>query len=159
MTPLALLTLPDPAYLVIGAVIVALVALYGIGQLLKFLREFRSELANELKREIGESKEPSPMSVQQPLVIKGHQELVTRDEHKSLAERMDQELGRERGARKQIHQEIGALQASVAAITKENTKQTSDLQDLKQDIKEMNVRIDLVPERTINLLKTTGVIK
>ena len=68
-------------------------------------------------------------------------------------------LGRERGARKKIHEEIGVLQSSVARVETETTKQSEDLAEVKQDVKDMNARVDLVPERTINLLKTTGVIK
>ena len=84
-----------------------------------------------------------------------HQTYATKVEHGQLQDRLDLELGRERGSRKKMHEEISALQAQVAAVRTDNQNQSRDLAELKGQIKETDKRIDAVPMRTIQLLRET----
>lgn len=77
-----------------------------------------------------------------------HLTYATKSEHSALATRMDEELGRERGARKKIHEDIAALQALTAALQVELRGHTAVLAELKQDQREIRTRIDDLPRRT-----------
>jgi peptidoglycan hydrolase CwlO-like protein len=68
---------------------------------------------------------------------------------------MDAELGRERGARKKMYEEMGGVQKSITALQKETTHQSADIQAIKQKVEKLDERIDVVPERTIKLLRET----
>lgn len=134
MTPslLILAQLPSPeSAQAIGWLALSLVCLVGgINQVLRFTDRF---------------KEHPPT----------YQVYATKTDHKELAEKMDTELGRERGARKEIHKEVAALQADISAIKNETAAQTRDINDLKRQVTDSNSRIDAVPQRTISLLRET----
>ncbi|MBI5693653.1 MAG: hypothetical protein HZC55_26550 [Verrucomicrobia bacterium] len=132
MTSLLLTQLPDPqSAQALGWIAVALVCLVGgINQVLKLTDRFR----------------------EQPPAV---QTYATKVEHRDLATKLDVELGRERSARKKIHEEIAELQSGVSAIRAETSGQTRDIGELKQQISETNTRIDAVPQRTISLLRET----
>lgn len=76
-----------------------------------------------------------PTEIAQPLHTKMVHDFATRPELMSLETKMDNELGRERGARKKIHEEIAAIQSSVSSIRTETGKQSIDLGEMKHDIK------------------------
>lgn len=84
-----------------------------------------------------------------------HSTYATKEEHKDLAIRLDEELGRERGARKKIHEEIGSLQSGMSSLTTETENLTEAVAGMKTQIENTNDRIDKVPERVINLLRST----
>jgi seryl-tRNA synthetase len=91
----------------------------------------------------------------QPLIVKEEHAYATLPQLDALARKMDDELGRERGARKKIHEEIATIQATVSSISTETEKQSNDIAEVKSDVKRANERIDSVPERTIRLLRET----
>ena len=51
-----------------------------------------------------------------PLSVKAAHEFVTQQDHERLEQKMDAELGRERGSRKRMHEEIAQLQGDVRAL-------------------------------------------
>lgn len=82
--------LPDTAYLVIVCVVVAIIGLVGLGVILSFVRDLRTNLAEELRREITAGKEAAPVSVQQPLEVKEHITYATTDAVQALKDDVDQ---------------------------------------------------------------------
>ena len=164
--PLAL-QLPDAAYLVVGCIIVALIAIFGSSRILAELRAFRTNLANELKQEIATQKEGQSISVHpNPLRVQVADEFMTvsrcHEMHQRLeaaqrdhATNIDTQLGRERGARKEIHEQISDLTSKITALQTETKSQSACIADLKQQGMETAGRIDAVPMRTIQLLRET----
>ncbi len=104
---------------------------------------------NRARREADQEHEPKVMP---PL----HLTYATKTEHGALAARLDEELGRERSARKRIHEEIAALQAHTAALRAETTAQTNTLDELRQDQRELRARIDDLPRRTAEAFRAFG---
>lgn len=88
-----------------------------------------------------------------------HKEYVSRAEHEALVEKIDADLGRERGARKQMHQEIANLQSGVEVVKTQNAQQSAALGELRTEQAKIRDRIDEVPQRTINLLRSSGALK
>lgn len=88
-----------------------------------------------------------------------HKEYVSRADHTALEERLDVELGRERGARKQMHQEIATLQSGVEVVKNQNAAHSLALAELRSEQAKIRDRIDDVPQRTINLLRSSGALK
>ncbi len=88
-----------------------------------------------------------------------HKEYVTRNEHESLKKKMDEELGRERGARKQIHQDIAALQTGIEVVKSQNREQSERIGEIRNDQLAIRDRIDDFPKRTIELLRSSGALK
>lgn len=83
---------------------------------------------------------------------------ATKEEHARLAEKMDVELGRERGARKKIHEEIAALQGDLKVIQAETSAHTQSFTNLfsqsetlraevKDDVQGLHERISQVLEK------------
>lgn len=140
MTPL-LAQMPDVAWLAVAAVVIFLFAALGGSIFLREMRELRTNIANELKREIDAAKEAQPVSVQQPLVVTPHEKLVTREEHDALAEKMDDELGRERGSRKLMHKEIADLQGDVKVLKSQNETQSRQLATMDQKMDQVLLRL------------------
>lgn len=99
-----------------------------------------------------------------------HKEYISREEHLATAARidkeradlalkMDAELGRERGARKQIHQDIAVLQTGVEIVRLQNEEQSKRIGEMRGDQITIRDRIDELPRRTIELLRTSGALK
>jgi hypothetical protein len=84
-----------------------------------------------------------------------HQTYATKVEHKELETKVDAELGRERGARKSIHEQIAALQSEDAALKQKTAAHGEQLAALNGAISDINDRIDAIPQRTIALLNET----
>ena len=80
---------------------------------------------------------------------------ATKQQHDEFRKQMDAELGRERGSRKMIHQEVAILQADTKSLRTETESQTRQLADLKKQINDTAARIDEIPARTIRLLNET----
>ena len=130
LTLLAQLPSPDSAQAIGWLALAIFAAIGGVNQILRLTDRF---------------KEHPP----------SYQTYATKTEHKDLADKMDSELGRERGARKQIHEQIGELRSDVSAMRTETGLQTRDISDLKRQVADTNARIDAVPARTISLLRET----
>ncbi len=124
--------LPDPKSAEsIGWVLIVIVAIIaGINQAMRLFRSFKES--------------PPP-----------HQTYATKEQHRELELKLDAELGRERSARKRIHEEIAALQANVAAIKVATDSQATDTAELKERVAEINSRIDTMPQRIVSLLRET----
>lgn len=133
--------LPDSGWLTIVAIVVAIFAIAGMVIILSAVRSLRSGVAEIVKSEIASAKEASPVSVQQPLVVKPHENLVTREQHEALEEKMDTELGRERSSRKRMHEEIAALQSQTAVLRKEAEIQTRQLTNMDQKMDQVLMRL------------------
>ena len=80
---------------------------------------------------------------------------ATKEEHREFRERMDVELGRERGSRKRMHEEMAALQADTHSLKESTQATTLQLSDLKRQIENTHARIDEIPQKTISLLNAT----
>ena len=76
--------LPSPSWLPIVAVALAVFVIGGMGIILAFLQNLRKNAATEIKREIAADDEPTPMRVQQPLIIKAEVEYATKAAHEAL---------------------------------------------------------------------------
>ncbi len=88
-----------------------------------------------------------------------HKEYVLRTEHDALAEKMDTELGRERGARKKMHEDIAALQTGIEVVKTQNIEQSARIGEMRNDQLNIRDRIDDLPRRTIELLRSSGALK
>lgn len=80
--------LPVFSMLAIG---LALVALFGLILLLRGLRELRTGLTDEVRRELKSGDQPTRMDVQSPLEIKAHAGVATREELKQVHGRIERE--------------------------------------------------------------------
>lgn len=68
---------------------------------------------------------------------------------------LDTELGRERGSRKKMHEEIAALQGDVKSHHTAIESLSQDVAAFNEQIGDVNKRIDEIPMRTIRLLNET----
>lgn len=143
MTPLCFAEISDSMpWFILACVLVAIVAMVGLGIILKFLKELRTNIAEELKREISSAREPAPMAVQQPLVVTPHAAPISH----AQVEQMDKEVhGRISRERKEIDVRAAKLEQSLAELDTALDEQT----------REINDRIDKIPGRTIELLNAT----
>lgn len=140
MTP-SFAELPDMGYLVAGCVVIALVVLVGISVILRFGKDLRSNLAEELRRELSAKAEPSNVNVQSPLIVSEHKELITRREHEELARKMDAELGRERSSRKTLYEKTEAIGSRVARVEEKTDAQTRQLNSLDTKMDQVLMRL------------------
>src|SRR4051812_15701105 len=60
----------------------------------------------------------------QPIEVKAHAAFATKLEHEQLQKKLDDELGRERGSRKKIHEEVATLQGDLKTLQRETTLQS-----------------------------------
>ena len=129
----SLAQLPDPSSAAsVGWIILSIAALcLALNQIMGFWREHVKE-------------QPTPSET-----------YATKQQHDEFRKQMDAELGRERGSRKLIHQEVAVLQADTKSLRTETESQTRQLADLKKQINDTAVRIDEIPARTIRLLNET----
>lgn len=120
---------------IVVAVLVAVFGSIGLAVILNFFRSLRATLADELKRELSASQEASPVSVQQPLVVQHHTEFATIT---ALAQVEREAHGRMNRERQEMKERMDKIEGK-----------------LDEQTKEINGRIDLIPSRTIELLKNT----
>lgn len=145
MTPL-FAALPDIGYLLIVCVVIAVAALVGIAAILRFLRDMRAAIADELRREIAKAQETPTIAVQQPVEV---------TEHAGIASRIDLEKVRTE-AHGRIKREREEINLSLAQLREEDTRLRAKLDE---EIKELRQLMDDIPERTISLLaKTKGLL-
>jgi seryl-tRNA synthetase len=133
--------LPDFAWITGGAVVVFIVVAFGASIVLREMRELRSNLADEIGRQLESAKQAQPVAVQQPLIVTAHEKHVTREEHAALTQRLDDELGRERGARKKMHEEIASLQGDVKVLKSQNETQSRQLSTMDQKMDQVLLRL------------------
>jgi hypothetical protein len=88
--------LPDISYLLVGCVILAILCLIGFGVILRAAQNLRAGIASEIGRELQKSREASPVSVQQPLIIKPEAQIVTQEELTKIDKNLHGRLSRER---------------------------------------------------------------
>lgn len=84
-----------------------------------------------------------------------HKAYASKDDHDKLVAKMEDEFKRERLSRKGLYEKVEEQGRDIASLQTETEKQTEDLADLKAEMKDTQNRIDLVPERTIKLLRET----
>ena len=129
-------------YLLAACIALGLAAVVGIGYMLRFARELRAGLADEVRRELAASAEAQRIEIQQPLQVQAALEFATREEHRALAaELLIHALG-ERGSRKRIHEEITALQGDMRGLQATNEAQSASLDELKSDTKATASKVD-----------------
>lgn len=131
MLPLA--TLPDPSSTAsIGWLVLTLAG----------LAVAVNAIANFWRQNIRE--QPSPSAT-----------YATKAEHSDLRAQLDVELGRERASRKRMHEEIADIQGDMKAMRGELDMQSKQVESVHHELREMNKRIDAVPARLLEVLKTT----
>ena len=131
MTPLAVLDLPPYVPWFVAACIgVAIIAMFGLYLILKFLREFRTQLADELKREMDNAKKPAPMSIEQPFIVKEHNPHVSTSDHMIL--RKDFEDLREQ-RRKDVHGLHLKIEQGIASVSASQNEQGRDIVKLQTE--------------------------
>jgi hypothetical protein len=116
MNPLLFAALPESGYIVLGCIVLGLIAFVGGGIALRFLRETRRELAEELKREITSGKEASAVSVQQPLVVAAQREFMDRTECTKIHDKIVNEFAHESAARRLIYKSIEEHAKDIASL-------------------------------------------
>lgn len=125
----------DPAFTLIAiAVGVVVFGAIGLGISLRFLQNLRKDLATELGVQLKKENEAKRIDVQNPLHVKAALEFATKPELRDLESKMDAELGRERGARKKIHEEIAELQGDVKVLKVQGAAQNGKLDNLEAQI-------------------------
>lgn len=82
----------------------------------------------------------------QPLIVKGADDFATKPELHSLAKKMDDELGRERSARKKIHEEIADLQGDVKVLSSKTDTQNRQLSSLDGKMDQVLLRLPRNPK-------------
>jgi len=139
MLPLAELTIEGVGAGVVGMLIVAI--LLGFWLLQKF-QDGRKALTAEIIRELRAGEEPQSVEVQSPLSVKAHVEFTPISDHLRLAQ--DFRTHCDNVDRRFIE----SAQASSASRQK-------IYELIREQNKELNDRIDAIPERVIELLATT----
>lgn len=81
----------------------------------------------------------------QPLIVKGADDFATKPELAGLAKKMDDELGRERSARKRIHEEIAGLQGEVKVLANQGEYQSRQLNNLDNKMDQVLMRLPRPP--------------
>ncbi len=76
-------------------------------------------------------------------------------DQRMLAERFDAELGRERGGRKELHGNITEIKADLAELRAESKALAESLYQAREDNRETRDRIDLLPQRLVEMLRNT----
>lgn len=84
MTNLLLAQLPDPSWLAAGAVAGFLIVAVGAMLFIRAMRELRTNLADELRRELESASAPAQVAVQQPLTVTPADKFVTHVEFAEL---------------------------------------------------------------------------
>lgn len=133
-------TLPDLGYLLAGCVLVALVALIGIGAIVSFGRKLVTDLSTVVKNEIAAQREAAPVSVQQPLIVKAHQDVVSLEQHEELREQFS-------GLLEQRRKDVSTLHAKVEQGLREVR------QDIAAEFKEVR-ETQVTAREEIAVLKT-----
>ena len=72
----------------------------------------------------------------QPFVVKPHESLVTRSEFEKSHRDLKEDLTKQAGARKGLHQEVAALSGDMKALKATNEHQSAALVELKRDTKD-----------------------
>lgn len=132
-------------YLAGSAIAIALLALFGLLLLLRGLRELRSGVAEEVRRELAAGGEAARVQVQSPLEIKAHAGVVTRREWEETHGRISRE-------RREVDAEIKRVEAAaekrtdkIEAKLDENSRLTtetrSDVRNLTQQTSSLNQSI------------------
>lgn len=117
-------------FIMVGCVLIAVACLFGLNELVKVVRNLKTNLAAEIRSELRDQAEPQPMSVQQPLGVKQVHDYVTKAEHEKFADQMGIEFGRERASRKGIYEKIESQGRDIVALKSETASQTRQLHQL-----------------------------
>lgn len=140
-----LAALPDLSWVIVAAVIVMIVCAIGLGVFLRFVKELRSNLAQELKREIVAQQEPTPITIQSPLEITDHAGIATKTELQTVKDELHGRLKRERA---EINAEIKRVESAtekrsdgLAADLKKNTELTLTMSG---EVKQINQNVHLI---------------
>jgi hypothetical protein len=136
--PLAELTIEGVGAGAIGAL--GLTILGGFWLLQKF-QDGRKAVVEEVRRELASAREPQAVEVQSPLTVTQHVEFTPIAEHRRLAA--------------DFREHRGDVDRRFQAMSDASSMSRQKIYDLIRDQnKAMNDRIDAVPGRTIELLKT-----
>lgn len=149
MLPLAELTIEGVGAGVVGMLIVAVLLLLW---LLQKFQDGRKALAEELRRELVAAREPQPVEVQSPLSVKEHVEFTPISEHERLVSDFRDHRG-EVDRRFQAMSDASSMsRQKIYELIRAQGDKSADA--LKAEVQRINDRIDAVPGRTIELLKT-----
>lgn len=88
-----------------------------------------------------------------------HKEYVTKSDHEKALQEIDRELKRHAARRAEIYDEQKLQAENISGLKAEMKAQTDSLADLKEEQSRIRDRIDDVPQRTINILRTSGALK
>lgn len=124
---LLLAQLPQwPSTLTIYAVGVVVCGLVFFGALFLALRSVRSGLVDEVTRQQQANANPSPVAVQQPLVVKPHDGLVSISQHQQLQEQFDA-LTEQR--RKDVHGLHNKIEEGLESMRKDIASEFKELRE------------------------------
>jgi len=138
---LLLAELPETGYLIIAAVVLAIIALVGLGVILRTAQSLREGVARELRSEIENLQRPTPVEVQTPLVVTPHAKFTTQEEHEALQAKMEDEFKRERSSRKAIYEKVESQGQAIARLQTETTQQTRQLSSLDAKMDQVLLRL------------------
>lgn len=164
----------DSSLLLVGlCVVVGVLGMVGLAVILNFLRGLRSSLADELKRELQAGAEPSPVAVQQPLVVKPHEVQPTaaelqqvRTEFSELREQRRKDVS---GLHTKIENGLDAVREGIAGefaeVRESQAKTREDMASLRTETsntarqlaildERVDRKLDEMPQRIAHLLKS-----
>lgn len=134
----------------------ALVALFGLLLLLRGMRELRSGVTEEVRRELAAGKEAAPVAVQQPLVVKPHEVQPTAAELHQVREEFS-ELREQR--RKDVHGLHIKIETGLAQVGEAQTRAREDIAVLKNEatntarqIHQLDSKIEDLPEKILRIM-------
>lgn len=145
----------------------AVLVLGAIGYGLSILRDLRKNVTSEVRMQMAaDDAESESQKIPQPLVTKKHVDFTPYSEHKDL--KLEFEKLREQrrvdvgGLHKKIEDglketraDIALTAEKIASLQTTTDSQSSDINTIKGDVRNIHERIDKLPERTINLLRST----
>lgn len=88
-----------------------------------------------------------------------HREYLTREDHEQFRKETNDELKRHAARRAEIYDEQKRQGAALAGLQTETSNQTETLKEVKAEQAKIRDRIDELPKRTIDLLRSSGAIK
>ena len=142
MTSATLSQLPPwvPLFAIL-AIGVALFGAFGLILLLRGMRELRSGIADEVRRELVSKDTASKVNVQSPLVVQEHSRYVTAIELDRVEKNLKDDLTKGAVSRKKMHEEIETIRVEQASIKTETLSQSREIHRIRDSLEQMPERI------------------
>jgi len=98
------------------SLIIGGISLIGLALILKFLRDLRKDLSDEIRMQIKADEEPSNVSFKQPVEIEMHDHKTPLSRHKELSDKVDQLARKTDDRLESLYNTITTISTSIARI-------------------------------------------